>query len=262
MRVLDPQADPPVQAGEPDSVPYWRRVPPVVWVVLTLLVLLHGPRGACWAVLEQAWSMISMLFGGDQVVLAVLSQTAPLALATALIVFLYCREWITFESMWSVLASAGILIGGASLGAELRGVMQRALPQVAKQTEDGRPVGGGDMTLTSLTIRARLHGGRLPAAEAWRALTNWRYVSELGASADWPERIPRVALLPEGTTWFGVVGRGVNQLLGYLVFYRPRMFLASLLAGGYLGWAWHRRLEWASDRAIDWTHERAIRRAA
>ncbi|TWT77358.1 hypothetical protein Pla123a_20190 [Posidoniimonas polymericola] len=262
MRVLDTEADAQVPRGVSRRATLWRRAPPGGWVVLALLMLLHGPRGACWAVLEQAWSLIATLLGGDQVVLAVLSQTAPLTLATALIVFLYCSEWITFESMWSVLASAGILIGGASLGAELRGVMQRALPEFAEADQSGEHSGSSDMTLTSLTIRARMHGGRLPAAEAWRVLTDWRYISELGASANWPEQIPRVALLPEGTNWFGVVGQGVNQLLGYLVFYRPRMFFAALLAGGYLGWAWHRRLEWANDRAIDWTNERASRRAA
>ncbi|TWT31131.1 hypothetical protein KOR34_45060 [Posidoniimonas corsicana] len=253
MRVLD---------TEPDrKVPLWRRLPPVVWVVLALLLLLHGPRGAFWAVLHQAWGMVATLLGGDEVVIGVLGQTAPLALATAVVTFLYCREWITFESMWSLMATAGILIGGASAGVHLRALLQRVAPPGAVEHADANAA-KGDFAVQSLILRTRLHGGRLPASEAVRVLTDHRYVSELGAAGVLPNPIPRVALLPEGTNALGIVGRGVNQLLGYLVFYRPRMFLAALIAGGYLGWASHRRLEDASDRAIDWRHERESRRAA
>ena len=121
---------------------------------------------------------------------------------------------------------------------------------------------GSTINLGWLKERTNQETNQIAAHHALAAMSDWRYVTGLGAAERWPDRVARVALLPEGGSWFGVVGQGVNQLLGYLVFYRPRLFLAALLAGGYLGWALNRRYEWAHDKAISWRIEQSVYRRA
>ncbi|MCA9241716.1 MAG: hypothetical protein KDA37_16010 [Planctomycetales bacterium] len=246
------------------EVPLWRRVPAGVYVAALLLLILHGPRGAVLALLLQAWRLAATFFGGDEVVSAVLSQTAPLALAMALVVILYRTEWITFESIWSVIACSAILLGGASAGAELRALLERVLPADDRQTLVGvtpeeAPSG---ISLAWLNARTNHRTNQIAARDALAAMSDWDYVSGLGASDQWPDRVPRVALLPEHGSWLVVVGRGANQLLGYLVFYRPRMFAAALIAGGYLGWAAHRRWLWAEAKVDEYRTLARVRRAA
>lgn len=248
-----------------DEVPLWRRVPTGLWVVVALQFLLHGPRQAVVALWNQAVSLLAAFLGGEGVVLAVLGQTAPLAVATAVIVFACRQQWITFESTWSLLVCAGILISGASIGAELRGFLQRTLPgqeHKALASADAVESPPGSVTLGWLMQRTHPKTNQLGAHDAWRAATNWEYITALGAGERWPDRVPRVALLPEQGSWLGIVGKAANQLLGYLVFYRPRMFLAALLVGGYLGWAWHRHYTRAEEQVIEWTNELNGRHAA
>ncbi len=56
-------------------------------------------------------------------------------------------------------------------------------------------------------------------------------------------KVKRLALLPESRSIFGIIAFAINQLLGYLIAYQPRLFLAAVLVGGWTGWIWHQRFE-------------------
>ena len=57
-----------------------------------------------------------------------------------------------------------------------------------------------------------------------------------------PAKIAPLALFPQVDGILGIPLMAVNQLLGYLVAYRPRLFLAAIVAGSWIGWSWQRRL--------------------
>ena len=49
----------------------------------------------------------------------------------------------------------------------------------------------------------------------------------------------------------GIAAKAINQLLGFLVAYQPRLFLAAVVAGSWVGWSWHRRLQKLTEYAAD-----------
>ena len=50
-------------------------------------------------------------------------------------------------------------------------------------------------------------------------------------------------MIPEMNGVMGLVVQALNQLMGYLVAYQPRLFLAAIVAGSWSGWSLHRRLK-------------------
>ncbi len=85
---------------------------------------------------------------------------------------------------------------------------------------------------------------RIPLSEAIDRICDWSAGPE--QARNWRDPIPSVALLPEPGSVIGFVAKGVNQTFGYLVYYRPRLFLAALLLGVYIGWSWLPMLKKAS----------------
>ena len=66
-----------------------------------------------------------------------------------------------------------------------------------------------------------------------------------------PREIEPLALLPQASGVPGAAARAINQLLAYFVAYQPRLFLAAMVAGSWVGWSWHRRLNKLTDDAAE-----------
>jgi len=56
-------------------------------------------------------------------------------------------------------------------------------------------------------------------------------------------RVDSLNLLPESVGVIGFVVRAINQVLGYLVAYPPRLFLAAIIAAAWMGRTVHNRLD-------------------
>jgi hypothetical protein len=77
----------------------------------------------------------------------------------------------------------------------------------------------------------------------WQRLKEIDWLAEPNLSAAPPQKIPSLQILPEANNPVGAIFKAINQLLGYLVAYQPRLFLAAIVAGAWVGWSWHRRLQ-------------------
>ena len=88
-------------------------VAPSMVVMIAILVLLRGFHGTGVALKLQLATFVKSFFGGSDELLLVSLHTLPLALSAAIAVFSVGRKWITFESMWSVVALAAIVWAGA-----------------------------------------------------------------------------------------------------------------------------------------------------
>lgn len=81
-----------------------------------------------------------------------------------------------------------------------------------------------------------------------------------------PRVIEPLHVLPEISGLHGVPLKAVNQILGYLVAYQPRLFLAAIIAGSWVGWSCRRRLEKLHEHVVEKSNEREdvleLRRAA
>lgn len=210
-----------------------RRLPdwlPGLVVLLVVLVLLRGFGGAWETVCVQVRTLAASLLGGPDTVGAVVWHTLPLGLAAAGIAFAVAAGWMRFESFGSVVAAALIVLGAAFVGGELRSM---AIEPAASLATIQGPIVGAIARPTEPPPEKRLAG------------VDWLAEPRLEEA---PARIEPLALMPEASGVLGFVCRAVNQLLGYLVAYNPRLLLASLLAGGYVGWSWQRRLVRWGDR--------------
>ncbi|MEM8864374.1 MAG: hypothetical protein AAGF31_02375, partial [Planctomycetota bacterium] len=150
--------------------------------------------------------------------------------------------WLRFTSFGSVVLAAVIVLVGACVGGELR---DGSLPTKAGEGEIHGPIAG-------LVGSSSLAGGSMSEDIAGTKQTSDVAIDERRLrDIDWlkapdfakaPAKIQPIGLLPKLSGAFGIVCQAGNQLLGYLVAYNPRLFLAAMLAGGYLGWAWQRRV--------------------
>lgn len=81
-----------------------------------------------------------------------------------------------------------------------------------------------------------------------------------------PRVIEPLHVLPEISGLHGTPLKAVNQMLGYLVAYQPRLFLAAIIAGSWVGWSCRRRLEKLHEHVVEKSIEREdvleLRRAA
>ena len=82
-----------------------------------------------------------------------------------------------------------------------------------------------------------------------------------------PREIEPLNVLPAVGGVHGAVFKAVNQLLGFFVAYQPRLFLAAIIAGCWVGWTCHRRLLYLETRGSEAEDsvsepEVALRRAA
>jgi hypothetical protein len=190
--------------------------------MLMVGLLLQGPVGAFDALYQYTRSLLQALLGGEDLFMEVVCQTAPLTLAVAVIAFAYRSRWLTFRSAGSWLLCSFVVLSATWLGGQLRSIA--ASPPAAQPSVQASP-----MTLS--------------VEQALQQLLDFRAVATETNRHDWGETVPRVALLPEPNTLIGVGAKGINQLLGYLAVYRPRLFCAAVLLGIYLGWSWQPHFE-------------------
>ena len=245
-------------AAEPEpSIFALHRIPNVLLVLVTVALLLQGPAGAFEVLWGYTCELIQAIFGGEELLLEVLCQTAPLTLAVSAIVFAYRSKWLSFSSPLGLLTSCALVLGGTWIGGELRSnasseteladsestksatsldvlpvsargethmrLSDQSLLSLSDASEDGEPESGADT---------------ISVAQAIRILSDFQTIATDGSHHRWDQPIPRVALIPEPATMWGFVGKAINQLLGYFVIYRPRLFLAAILLGIYTGWSW------------------------
>jgi hypothetical protein len=78
----------------------------------------------------------------------------------------------------------------------------------------------------------------ISVAEAFAKLSDVQASATDGSHHRWTASVPRVALIPEPESVLGLIARAINQLVGYFVIYRPRLFIAAILLGLYIGWSW------------------------
>ncbi|MEN1680402.1 MAG: hypothetical protein AAGJ46_12485 [Planctomycetota bacterium] len=194
-------------------------------VLLVVLLLLKGFWGTVDALWLQAATLATSFFGGPDAVVGVLWHTLPLALSAAVVTFLVAGEWLTLDSFGSLVVVALIVLGGAALGGACRD---------AAVGSDAIHGPSSAETIAEAIARP------LPPTAGQRLSQ-----VDLLAPPDFskaPPSIEPLKLLPEPAGVGGILCAAVNQMLGYLAAYNPRLLVASLLAGGYVGWTWQRRL--------------------
>lgn len=236
------------------------RIPTSLIVLLTVAFLLQGPFGTLNVLWTYTKSLLTALLGGEDLFVEVVCQTAPLTLSAAAIAFAVRCRMLTFRSLTGLVTCSAILLGATWLGGQLRTLMA---PPVASSTPLAPSV------LTNHSIGPIVPASnRIPVLEASFRIADPDLLTDLtmmdgignasevisiheaadrlcdfssstaGPKRDWRDTIPRVGLLPEAGSLVGVIARGINQTLGYLVYYRPRLFLAAILLGTYIGWCW------------------------
>lgn len=226
------------------------RVPPSLVVLVVVLVLLHGVVGA----LEMLWHMAAMLLaatvgGGDgDVVSGVLWRTLPLALAAAGVTFAILNKWLATDSLNSYVGMAIIVLIAAILGNACyekfgsRTVVVAVEPAAAEVVPV--PVGLPGTSTQNIPFRltpAVSLGSPAPPLTAWQRLLAVRWLAKPDLSRA-PQPVEPLNIVPKGPGIYGGVGGAINQLLGYLVDYEPRLFLASIVAGSFFGWRMQRRV--------------------
>jgi hypothetical protein len=225
------------------------RIPNGLVVLLTVALLLQGPVGAFETLWGFTSNLVSSLLGGEELFVEVFCQTAPLVFAAATIAVL-CRSRryaVADPRLW--LVSSTMVLAAAWVGGELRSRTAYSTDQADSRVA-GRPVSlRSDMRIMSATRssmipdQSRETPETITVGEAVRQLSDFQSPATDGGHHRWAERVPRVALIPETGTVPGILARAVNQILGYLVVYRPRLFLAAILLGAYVGWSWQPQVE-------------------
>ncbi|MEM7474379.1 MAG: hypothetical protein AAF483_05245, partial [Planctomycetota bacterium] len=108
---------------------------------------------------------------------------------------------------------------------------QVAAEDSTEPQEDSKP-----FRLASLSTEA------LPKKTAFQQLQQINWLATPNVAGVPKGEIERLHLLPEVSGVFGIVARAINQLLGYVVAYQPRLFLAAILCGVWMGWTVHSKL--------------------
>ncbi len=242
------------------------RVPNSLIVLLAVALLLRGPAGAFDAFWNYTTSLLQALFGGEAVFIEVICQTAPLTLSAAAITFLYRCKVLTFQSVHSIVGCCVIIIAATWAGGQLRSLTATRIGQTDEQpsaapTESPLIITTASTTGDVPTLKASIikpttisrsllsvsneppQDVAISVDEALDKILDFSAVATDGAQHDWRDTVPRVALFPEPGSVIGVVGKGINQVLGYLAYYRPRLFLAAILIGIYIGWSWQPYIE-------------------
>lgn len=229
---------------------------PGLIVLVVVLVLLRGVGGTIDALRLQLVTLANSFLGTGDGLVPVLLQTLPLALAAGCCMFLIARRILTFESFGSVVGMAVIILTGASTGGVLIDLLP-ATSNVDPQIYDvalnplreaaNQPTRNPKSPIT-LSIASPLSAQSQIAV----AKPQSQPQGQLAAIDWWAEpdisRIPKgtvepLDVIPEVNGVMGLVVQALNQLMGYLVAYQPRLFLAAIVAGSWSGWSLHRRLK-------------------
>ena len=112
----------------------------------------------------------------------------------------------------------------------------------------------GGLTVSPLAIQTRSASSLstvITPASPWQPVVQtsaWERLQAVDflALPDLTKRPPReiapLPLIPKDSGVFAIAGAAVNQLLGLLIAYQPRLFLAAVLAGAWTRWRWKQRL--------------------
>lgn len=241
-------------------------VPPGLAVLLVVLVLLYGFGGAIEVLWELAMSLLAAMVGGGDhdAVTGVLWRTLPLALAAAGITFTVTNRWLPLDTATSWVWMAIIVLTAAIVGnaaheaatSHPTAIVMGSSPPPAVSNSQAEFATQPALavvpapSLRELALPANndspyelsSQGSDTPRGEsAWHRLAsiNWLGAPDLSRK---PERVEPLQVVPKGPGIYGGVGGAINQLLGYLVDYEPRLFFASIIAGGFLGWRVQRKV--------------------
>lgn len=246
-----------------DELRVLRQALPGALVLVVVLLLLRGYDGTLHVLSRQASMLAESFFGGPDVVLPVLLHTLPLALAAAVAAFAVSARWIRFESMWSIIVLSGMILAGTMAGGILRTLIPPATPNPAEAhdhqlVETPNPPSASPVPLRTTSDKpvgtvSRLSDLRLDrsqiAVQPASPPTVWEQLSQIDllAAPDLtqppPAEIAPIHVVPKISGILNVIGMAINQLLGFLVAYQPRLFLAAVIAGGWTGWRWQQRLQ-------------------
>jgi hypothetical protein len=137
-----------------------------------------------------------------------------------------------------------MVLAATWIGGELRSLTAKPRPMVRSQVammpvsvRSDSPALVASRSLAELDSEV-LEPETISVAQAIEQLSDFRSPATDGGHHRWTQHVPRVALVPESESLPGLVSRAINQLLGYFVVYRPRLFLAAVLLGAYVGWSW------------------------
>ena len=229
---------------------FLREFVPGLTVLVVVLILLRGVGGTVDAMRLQLITLANSFLGTGDGLAPVLLLTLPLALSAGVCTFLIARSVLTFESFGSVVGMAVIILAGASTG----GVLIDLLPapsDVDPQIYDvalsplreaaNKPAGNQQSPIT-LSIGSPL---RSPSAGRLNTIDWW---AEPDISRIPLGTVEPLHMIPEPNGVLGLVVQALNQLMGYLVAYQPRLFLAAIVAGSWSGWTLHRKLKGFSEQ--------------
>lgn len=240
-----------------NTVRRWLRSSPGLVLLFVVLVLLYDVGGAMQVLGEMMMTLLATLVGGGdhQAVSGVLWRTLPLALAAVGVAYAACSGWLELDCLHSYVWMAFIVMAGAIVGNACH-ELQTSRPATSVSHPTDSAAGNSSLhASTSSESSGDVPGSRSvgpragvevapPPATAWQRLSAIRWLQKPDLNRR-PRPVEPLRLLPEGSGIFGVVGGAMNQLLGYLVEYEPRLFLASLLAGGFAGWRLHGQVAFA-----------------
>lgn len=255
-------------------------------VLLVVMLLLRGVQGTAEAIQMQAGVLVTCVFGHGDDVAGVIVHTLPLALAAAFVTFAVASGKLEFDSMWSVILLACMVLLGTSVGGLLRSVLPEPELDETLLTEQSsdEPSRVGVAPLppdvdtfsqglpNELGIRADSLASGITAelgvvASAEKALLqiaspkqdlspidqlrqiDWFAKPELAKART--HEIRSLNLLPKSTGVIGLITKTINQILGFLIAYQPRLFCAAVIAGSWLGWSWHKKLKSLHERVVE-----------
>jgi len=266
-----------------DELRVLRQAIPSALVFVAVLFLLRGYDGTVYALGRQVSMLAETFLGGSEVLVPVLLHTLPLALAAGVASFAIAARWIRFEGMWSIIVLGGIVMAGTTVGGLLRGLVpEPAIEETTTVTaaenmvisSDGIPNLSG-LEVSSLTLQAQSPGSlstvvmRSPPVvrtSVWERLQAVDFLALPDLTKRPPQEIAPLPLIPKVSGVFAIAGAAVNQLLGFLIAYQPRLFLAAVLAGAWTGWRWQQRLSTlrlhVGEAVEQATESSPIRRAA
>ena len=88
---------------------------PGLTVLAVVMILLRGLTGSVEAIKLQLVTLATSFLGGGDGMAGVLVHTMPLAIAAAIATFAIANRMITFESSWSIVGLAGIVIAAGGV---------------------------------------------------------------------------------------------------------------------------------------------------
>ncbi len=245
---------------------------PSLLVLAVVLVLLHGLEGAVEMLQALVISFFTAIVGGGDhsAVTSVLWRTLPLALAAGGMTFVVASRWIepgsSHSYVWlSLIVLAAAIVGNAcyeQFGSTITVVSQAKVlpatqpsPQPAPQPITVQPLVLGSPVLGSPVKPPGPLGKQIARSptlvpvrvgvpvkpSAWQRIRAIRWFEQPDLSRK-PHAVEPLEIVPTGPGILRGVTGAVNQLLGYLVDYEPRLFFASIIAGSFVGWRLQRKV--------------------